>query len=69
MTLRVDPNCRPGKKSKRRRSAADEQRKAIIKEALKLDKLRLSLRKREACFIFVGNVSHLTGFSPVVPMD
>jgi RNA recognition motif-containing protein len=57
MTIRADPassSSRPTKK--RRRSSIDEQKKAMIKEALRLDQLRHNMKKRESCFIYVGNV-------------
>lgn len=59
MTIRADPtsassSSRSGKK--RKRSTSDEQKKAMIKEALRLDQLRQSMKKRESCFVYVGNI-------------
>lgn len=31
----------------------------MIKEALRLDQLRANVKKRESCYIYVGNVSYL----------
>ena len=61
MTIRADPastsSSRSGKK--RKRSTSDEQKKAMIREALRLDQLRANVKKRESCFVYVGNVNYL----------
>ncbi|KAF7977651.1 hypothetical protein HWV62_3076 [Athelia sp. TMB] len=61
MTLRREPSASGSsiarsvaKPSKR------DQRKAMIKEALRLDKLRLNMKKRESAFVYVGNISSTT---------
>lgn len=64
MTLRCEPSTssssgkvrHAAKSSKRKRSTVDEQKKAMIQEAHRLDKLRLNIKKRESSFVYVGNV-------------
>jgi len=59
MTLRADPISASSSSclgKKRKRSTSDEQKKAMIKEALRLDQLRQSVKKREFCFVYVGNI-------------
>jgi len=63
MTLRPDSapsSNRAVTRSKRKRSTTDDQKKAMIKEAHRLDKLRNNLKKREPHFVFVGNIPPTT---------
>ncbi|KIM90733.1 hypothetical protein PILCRDRAFT_144582 [Piloderma croceum F 1598] len=57
MTIRADPTSTSSSRSgKRKRSTSDEQKKAMIREALRLDQLRANVKKRESCFVYVGNI-------------
>lgn len=70
MTVRPEPvasstGAGTKSKSKRKRSKPDDQKKAMIKEAHRLDKLRMNMRAKQL-HVFVGNVSGILIFSSVV---
>jgi hypothetical protein len=61
MTLRPDPVPGSSSSGKRKRSTTDEQKKAMIREARRLDKLRRNMKnanRREPWFVYIGNVSY-----------
>lgn len=61
MTLRRDPNMSGSSSThSSTKSSKRDQKKAMIKEALRLDQLRLNMKKRESSFVYVGNVRELS---------
>ncbi|KZP32867.1 hypothetical protein FIBSPDRAFT_1036496 [Athelia psychrophila] len=61
MTLRREPNTSDSSSAhSSTKSSKRDQKKAMIKEALRLDQLRLNMKKRESSFIYVGNLPPTT---------